>query len=203
MAIAGVDPWALGGGPLARLRRRSHLAPQTPPLPPRQRVVTAVLAGRLPGRSPAYALRLLLGVPDAEARLAHAALERVGLGARLWERVDRLSGGERQRVALARALVADAEALFVDEPLAALDPALAGRVLAELLEHAGAAGATLLCSLHQVELARSAFPRVLALRDGRTFFDGPSGELDEALLARLYAGHEDELDRVPVAGGGR
>ena len=191
LRIDGRDPWSLGGGALQRLRRELHFAPQTPPLPPRQRVVTAVTAGRLPRWSTWRALGALLAAPEAD--LAHAALVRVGLGERLWERVDRLSGGERQRVALARALLADVRALIIDEPLAALDPRLAERMLALLVETARARGATLVCSLHQVELARTHFARVLAVREGRVFFDGPTEALDEACLARLYAGHEEEL----------
>src|SRR5437879_4310754 len=44
----GQDPWALADDARHKLRARLCLAPQTPPLPPRQRVVTAVLAARLP-----------------------------------------------------------------------------------------------------------------------------------------------------------
>lgn len=42
------DPWQLSRSVLQDLRGALFLAPQVPPLPPRQRVVTAVLAGRLP-----------------------------------------------------------------------------------------------------------------------------------------------------------
>src|SRR4051812_20348963 len=46
--LGGRDPWSLGARELRALRAALFLAPQVPPLPPRQRVVTSVLAGRLP-----------------------------------------------------------------------------------------------------------------------------------------------------------
>lgn len=49
LRVDGSDPWGLPARALQRLRGRLILLPQVPPLPPRQRVVTAVLAGRLPG----------------------------------------------------------------------------------------------------------------------------------------------------------
>jgi len=195
--IDGTDPWTLGGAALRALRRRSHLAPQSPPLPPRQRVASAVVAGRLPRWWIRRTLAAVLGAPDL--LIAHAALERLGLGERLHDRVDRLSGGERQRVALARALVAEVDALFIDEPLAALDPTLAVRALACLLETARERNATLVCSLHQIDLARTRFARVIAIRDGSVFHDGPADTLDDARVRRLYLGHEDELPDEPTS----
>jgi len=120
LALDGIDPWSLPVRELQKLRGRLFLAPQTPPLPPRQRVITAVLAARLPRQSLWASLRSLLYPDDVGA--AHAALMRFDLAPKLWDRVDRLSGGERQRVGLARGLLAPASLWLVDEPLSALDP---------------------------------------------------------------------------------
>ena len=180
----GADPWALPQGARHRLRAKLFLAPQTPPLPPRQRVVTAVLAARLPQWSLWRALVSLVKPADPEA--AFAALERFQLGDKLYARVDRLSGGERQRCALARLLLSQAQALLVDEPLSALDPALAQLTIATLLQEATKRGATLVCSLHQVEVARASFPRIIGLRDGRIVFDLPRAAVSDALVAALY-----------------
>jgi len=185
------DPWALPRRELQRLRGRLFLAPQVPPLPPRQRVVTAVLAGRLPAQSLWASVRSLFYPSDIPA--AHAALERFDLQDKLFDRVDRLSGGERQRVGLARALVAPAGLWLVDEPLSALDPARAGQALATLVDQARERGATLVATLHQVDRALAHFPRIVGLREGRLVFDLPPGEVTPERLAHLYAQHEHEL----------
>lgn len=184
-------PWSLSRGALQRLRGQLILVPQVPPLPPRQRVVTAVLAGRLPSWSLWTALRSLFYPVDIPA--ADEALEAFELGDKLFERVDRLSGGERQRVGLARALVSPARLWLVDEPLSALDPARAQRAVAALLREAAARRVTLVATLHQVDVALAHFPRILGLREGRLMFDLPARDVTPKLLARLYASHEHEL----------
>jgi len=201
LALDGTDPWALSTPALQRLRGRLFLAPQVPPLPPRQRVVTAVLAGRLPAMGLWASLRSLAYPQDIPA--AHQALQRFDLAEKLFERVDRLSGGERQRVGLARALLAPATLWLVDEPLSALDPTRAKQALATLVDEARQRGVTLVATLHQVDMALAHFPRIVGLRDGQVAFDRPAAEVDEAMLSRLYAQHEAELHgAAPPAEGG-
>lgn len=194
--IDGRDPWALDGRDLQRLRGRLFVAPQVPPLPPRQRVVTAVLAGRLPAQGLVASLRSWIHPDDLPA--AFEALQRFDLGAKLFERVDRLSGGERQRVGLARALLAPATLWLIDEPLAALDPTRARQAVATLIEQARARGCTLVATLHDVEIARANFSRILGLRDGRLAFDLPAAEVTPERLERLYAGAEAEAPAAAV-----
>ena len=189
--IDGTDPWQLPRRALQQLRGRLILVPQVPPLPPRQRVVTAVLAGRLPAWSLWTSLRSLFYPVDIPA--ADEALEVFDLADKLFERVDRLSGGERQRVGLARALVSPARLWLVDEPLSALDPSRAQRAAAALVHESRARAVTLVATLHQVDAALAHFPRILGLREGRLQFDLPAAQVTPDLLARLYAQHEDEL----------
>jgi len=184
----GKAPWALTNTERHRQRRHLFLAPQTPPLPPRQRVVTAVLAGRLPNWSITRALRNLIKPIDPAA--AYQALSRFHLQDKLYTRVDQLSGGERQRCGLARLLLSDAQLLLVDEPLSALDPLLAIQTLDTLQQEARDRNATLICSLHQIELARSKFSRIIGLRDGRIFFD--SNQVDDQMIANLYQNSQPE-----------
>jgi phosphonate transport system ATP-binding protein len=168
------------------------LAPQVPPLPPRQRVITAVLAGRLPAMSVWHSLRSLFYPMDIAG--AHAALARFDLQNKLFDRVDRLSGGERQRIGLARALLAPAKLWLIDEPLSALDPTRATQALDTLTQEATARGVTLVMTLHQVKEALDRFPRIIGLREGRVAFDLPTSQVTRELLQRLYAQHEDELE---------
>lgn len=189
------SPWALSRSSLQRLRGRLFLAPQVPPLPPRQRVVTAVLAGRLPAMGLWQSLRSLFYPSDIPA--AWRALQRFDLAEKIFDRVDRLSGGERQRVGLARILLAPAALWLVDEPLSALDPTRAKSALTALVDEARAHQVTLIASLHQVEAAVAHFPRIIGLREGSLMFDLPSSQVTEHLLAQLYAQHEHELSGAP------
>jgi phosphonate transport system ATP-binding protein len=184
LQVFGQAPWHLSNTQRHALRRRLFLAPQTPPLPPRQRVVTAVLAGRLPHWSLVQAIASLFKPSDPQA--AFNALSRFHLQDKLYTRVDRLSGGERQRCGMARLLMSGAEAFLVDEPLSALDPMLAQHTLSVLQEEARARNATMVCSLHQVELARQHFPRIIGLRDGKIVFDALRENVTDAMVAQLY-----------------
>jgi phosphonate transport system ATP-binding protein len=191
LTLGGINPWALPRSALQRLRGRLFLAPQVPPLPPRQRVVTAVLAGRLPAMGLIASLRSLFYPTDLPS--AHDALNRFDLADKLFERVDRLSGGERQRVGLARALLAPAKVWLIDEPLSALDPTRATQAIDTLLASAQERGITLVATLHQVDMALAHFPRIIGLRDGALAFDLPAAQVTPQHLAQLYAQFEHEL----------
>ena len=198
LQVDGQSPWQLPRRELQRLRGRLFLAPQVPPLPPRQRVVTAVLAGRLPSMGLWQSVRSLFYPADIPA--AFEALDRFDLADKLFERVDRLSGGERQRVGLSRALLSNASLWLIDEPLSALDPTRSRQAIGTLVEVARERGASLVATLHQVDVALTHFPRIIGLRDGKPAFDLPAAEVTRDRLAALYDQFEHELrGEVPVA----
>ena len=189
--------WSLSTRALQKIRGQLFYAPQTPPLPPRQRVVTALLAARLPVQSLLTSIKSLIypGSPE----IAADALAQFDLQTKLWDRVDRLSGGERQRVGLARALLAPAGLWLIDEPLSALDPTRSRQAIDTLLRNASDRGVTLITTLHQVDVATSKFPRVIGLRDGQLVFDLPGSAVTKEKLAELYAQHEHELTQLAQA----
>ncbi len=189
--LLGAAPWALPARELRALRARIGVVHQAPPLPPRQRVVTAVLAGRL-GQWPLWKSLASLVYP-ADIAGARAALARLDLGERLFDRCDRISGGQLQRVGIARVLYQRPELILADEPVSALDPALARQAVRVLGEDAAARGATLVASLHAVDLALAEFPRIVGVKDGRIAFDLPAAEVGEARLHALYAGEGEAL----------
>ena len=183
--VLGRNSWQLGAGALRRLRARVGMIHQAPPIPPRLRVVTAVLAGRLGSWSMRRAL-LSLAYPSDIAG-ARDALARLDLADRLFDRCDRLSGGELQRVGIARALYQQPQLLLADEPVSALDPSLSELAIGQLVTQVESGGATLVASLHAVDLALKWFPRIVGLRAGELVFDRPAAQVSATMLHALYA----------------
>ncbi|KQQ64956.1 phosphonate ABC transporter [Pseudomonas sp. Leaf127] len=188
LQVLGEAPWQLSSRQRQRLRARIGLIHQAPPLPPRQRVVTAVLAGKLGqwglGKS---LLNLLYPLDIAGAR---QVLARLDLADKLFERCQQLSGGQLQRVGIARALYQAPELLLADEPVSAMDPRLADHTLGLLCRHALEHKVTLVVSLHAVELALAHFARIIGVREGRILFDLPAAAVDRAQLDALYANEQ-------------
>lgn len=191
VSVLGNDVAATPGAALRALRARIGTIHQAPPLPARQRVVTAVLAGRLAMWPVWKSVASLLCPHDAPG--AHAALERVELGDKLFARCDQLSGGQLQRVGIARTLYQQPDLILADEPVSALDPTLARATVRTLVDEARQRGATLVASLHAVDLALENFPRIVGVRGGRILFDLPAEHVDEALLRTLYASEGEQL----------
>ena len=113
----------------------------------------------------------------------HALLQRLGIGEKLFERVDHLSGGQQQRVAIARALFQQPKAILADEPGRAVVPERARDLIALRTQVAREEGLTLVASLHDVELAKRYFDRVIGLREGEVVLDGA---VDDESMQKLY-----------------
>ncbi len=119
---------------------------------------------------------------EAESR-ARAALESVGLGARLHHRPNQLSGGQQQRVAIARALVNRPPLLLADEPTGNLDSRASVEIM-DLLHELHHKGVTIVMVTHEPDIAAHA-ERVLCVKDGRVLASGPAAHspcLERALV---------------------
>jgi phosphonate transport system ATP-binding protein len=131
--------------------------------------------------------RVLSGrFPENERTAARQALQEVHLESYADQPVYALSGGQKQRVAIARTLLQNADILLADEPVASLDPLTAGQILGLLRQLQQTSGLTILMSSHNVEQARKWSDRILGLKDGRIFFDGPPEAWTKDLLTALY-----------------
>ena len=113
---------------------------------------------------------------DQTARV-HDALAKVGLEALAKRKPDELSGGERSRVAVARALVRDRPVLLLDEPFAALGPALRRDMLDLVRTLHGERKLTVLMVTHQPEDAVHAASHTAFVRDGRIVALEPTADL--------------------------
>lgn len=185
LQVLSTNPWQLAARSLRRLRARVGVVHQTPPIPPQLRVITAILAGRL-GQWSAWRGIASLVYP-ADIAGAREVLARLDLADRLFDRCDRLSGGQLQRVGIARVLYQRPELLLADEPVSALDPALADAAVAQLVAYSQVSGAALVASLHAVDLALKWFPRIVGMRAGEVRFDLPADDVTREMLAELYA----------------
>jgi phosphonate transport system ATP-binding protein len=185
LSVLGESPWQLSAAALKRLRARIGVVHQAPPIPPRLRVVTAVLAGRLGQWSSARAIASLIMPTDLAG--ARDALAQLDMADRLFDRCDQLSGGQLQRVGIARVLYQAPELMLADEPVSALDPALSDMVIEQLIARSRDSGTMLVASLHAVDLALKWFPRIVGLREGELVFDRLASQVDTAMLHALYA----------------
>ena len=115
------------------------------------------------------------------------SLETVGLLEKSHNRSDELSGGQRQRVGIARAIIKKPLLLLADEPVASLDPKSSNLILSLLKKINQEFGTTILCNLHQVDLAKKYSDRVVGLIDGKIIFDEKSTDINESYLKKIYS----------------
>ncbi len=180
----GRDTSHLRGRALRGLRRQIGILYQNDNLIPHLRVVHNVLMGRL-GRWMFPRALLSLFWPQ-NLNVARAALREVELEDKLWSMPGELSGGQQQRIAIARLIVQAPRVMLADEPVSQLDIRL-GREIIELLSGiAKRMGTTLLVNLHTLELLHGHFERVIALKEGKLFWQGQPADMTRELLRDLY-----------------
>tara|TARA_B110000858_G_C17792029_1_gene470405 strand:- start:1788 stop:2510 length:723 start_codon:yes stop_codon:yes gene_type:complete len=115
------------------------------------------------------------------------SLETVGLLEKSYNRSDELSGGQRQRVGIARAIIKNPLLLLADEPVASLDPKAADLILSLLKKINKEYGTTILCNLHQVDLAKKYSDRIVGLIDGKVIFNEKSTDINKDYLEKIYS----------------
>jgi ABC-2 type transport system ATP-binding protein len=174
-ADAGEVRWR--GAPLDRpTRQRFGYMPEERGLYPKMTAIDQVVyLGRLHGMSRA----------DARRR-GTELLERLGLGERAGEPVEKLSLGNQQRVQVAASLVHDPEVLVLDEPFSGLDPLAVETVLGVLRERA-ADGAPVLFSSHQLDLVERLCDDLVIIADGAVRAAGGRAELRASYALPRYA----------------
>jgi ABC-2 type transport system ATP-binding protein len=172
-ADAGEVRW--DGRPLdPESRRRVGYMPEERGLYPKMRV----------GEQVTYFARLH-GLGAAEAnRASEEWVDRLGLGERRGDQVEKLSLGNQQRVQLAAALVSRPEVLILDEPFSGLDP-IGVDSLAEALLDQCRQGVPVVFSSHQLELVERLCDSVGILARGRMVATGTVEELRRRETGRL------------------
>ena len=137
-----------------------------------------------------FGLISCLGLTASAAERARAmtCLERVGMADRAQHRPAELSGGQQQRVAIARMLMQAPKVVIADEPIASLDPKAGREVLDLLWRIVREEGLSMLCTLHQLDLAQEYADRIIGMKAGRVEIDAAIADTNTAQLNTLYSG---------------
>ena len=184
LMVNGINVSTLSGKSLRRFRRGIGMVFQSFNLVTRTTVIKNVLSACAPDM-PFW--RVLLGIFRREDKMkALESLDKVGILDKAYIRADQLSGGQQQRVALARTLTQDPQIILADEPVAALDPVTARQVMQDFVRINKEMGISILLNIHHVELAIEYADRIIGIRAGRIVYDGPSKQVDQAVLNAIY-----------------
>lgn len=174
-----------GDSDLRKIRRRIGFIFQNFHLVGPMSVLENVCTGKL-GALKGPRLSLMM-YPRAVRVEAMEQLERVGLADRAFQRADTLSGGQQQRVGIARALIQQPDILLADEPVASLDPVSSAQVIELIGRISREENLTVICSLHQVELALAFSDRVIGLQAGRVVLDRATASIDHGEALQIYS----------------
>ena len=147
-------------------------------------VINNVLTGLLSSSNKFLSLFYLF--KKSQKIKALKSLETVGLLNKSYNRSDELSGGQRQRVGIARAIIKKPLLLLADEPVASLDPKAANLILSLLKKINKEFGTTILCNLHQVDLAKKYSDRLVGILDGKIIFDEKPQNINKNNLKKIY-----------------
>ena len=146
--------------------------------------INNVLTGLLNSSSKFFSMFYLF---TKEQKLkALQALETVGLLNKAYFRADELSGGQRQRVGIARAIIKKPLLLLADEPVASLDPKAADLIMSLLKKINKDFNITIVCNLHQVDLAMKYSDRIVGLLDGQIIFDQLASNIHKNNINQIY-----------------
>jgi phosphonate transport system ATP-binding protein len=174
----------LKGVALNEWRRNCAMVFQQFNLVGRLDVLTNVLMGRLTTVPTWRALLTLWS--DADKLDALETLDRFGMADFAAQRCDQLSGGQQQRVAICRALLQRPQIILADEPIASLDPKNTQMVMDALKRINSELGITVICNLHDLDIARNYCNRLVGMSEGRVVFDDVPENFTESLSQSLY-----------------
>jgi len=137
----------------------------------------------------------------ASNELRNKAMEclcRVGLAHLARKRADQLSGGQKQRVAIARMLMQDPKIVLADEPIASLDPKAGREVMDLLFDIVREKKLTVVCILHQLEIAMQYSDRIIALKNGQVVIDENREAIEVGAFDCLYDQELTDVQEEPV-----
>lgn len=189
LTVNGKEVNNLKGKELRKFRRKIGMIFQSFNLVTRTSVIKNVLTAKVPD-IPFVRSAFSIFTKDEKLQ-ALEALDKVGIVEKAFIRADQLSGGQQQRVALARTLAQNPEIILADEPVAALDPITARRVMEDFRKINKEMNISILINIHHVELALNYADRIIGIRDGKIVYDGKAEDVTEEILDNIYKGKAD------------
>lgn len=186
----GKDVTKLKGAELRAWRMRCAMVFQQFNIVGRLDVLTNVLMGRLNHMSEPRSLLKMWRAEDKA--IAISALDQFDMMPLAGQRAESLSGGQQQRVAICRALVQEPDIILADEPIASLDPRNTRLVMDALQRLNKEFGITIVCNLHDLDIAKDYCGRLVGMAQGKLVFDGTPDSLTESAARELYGLEADE-----------
>ena len=147
-------------------------------------VINNVLSGLL--HSSSRFLSMFYIFEKKQKLAALEALDTVGLLNKAYSVSNELSGGQRQRVGIARAIVKKPLLLLADEPVASLDPVASISIMNLLSEINKVFKITVICNLHQTDLALKYSDRIVGINNGIIVFNKTNKQLDQKSLKKIF-----------------
>ena len=176
--INDVDIWKEQD--INRYRKLYSFTPQSVTIPPRQSVLNAIQSAYIKDWSTLKTLFSLF-IPFKFSEVLNV-LKEINLEKKIHDKLELLSGGEKQCVSLCRLFVSKPKIMVSDEPLNNLDPKSSIYMIKIILNYFEKNSSTLICSLHQPEIAIKYFDRVIGIKRGIIKFDEKSTNLSKKNL---------------------
>ena len=144
-------------------------------------VMDIVLTGRNPH------LKRMRSETEEDYTVAHDALKKAGIHYLKDRLVTTLSGGEWQMMILARALCQQADIMLLDEPVTGLDIAHQVGIMSTVRRLAAERGISVICVLHDLNLARAYCEQIVLLKKGVLYAEGKAdGVLTKSNIENVY-----------------
>ncbi len=141
-----------------------------------------VYISKLDDYSTIYNIRNLIKPSKKELNLIFPILKELHMEELMFKKCGELSGGQKQRVAIARAVMQNRKILLADEPISALDEFITKKVLDTIFGRFE----TIVCALHNVDIALEYFERVVGIKDGKILLDKHSKDILSKETKQLY-----------------
>jgi len=188
--VLGFDMKKIKKKDLIKLRKKVGIIYQGYNLVDRLSVIDNVISGML--KDIPLSRAIIKYYKEKELAKALKYMKDVDIHKLYDKRCDELSGGQRQRVSIARALAGEPEIILADEPVSALDPKSAKKVMDILKKINEKYAVTIVTNLHHLEYAKNYCDRIIGLNNGTVVFDGKNKELSSNIIEKIYGKNSDK-----------